>query len=490
MAQKITTGSNTAGQVNVDSAYSLQVSAKDSIGASLSKKNRSQLNANSEAVLIGGKSDDMVTIFRTDRKGNQIVGNYIPELYDSFEGATIHAQRWTAANTTFVPAQTTLAGYNFNSTNLTTLSAVAVLSSQRLFYKIPRVPMQMKQRLRHSMVSGTIADFGWGVPATTTLIVPNGVCFRMTNSGTVQGVMTYNSVEIAILNVVSMVASNGNTVGDNLNMSNAYYTSNYFVYDIIVDDDNAVFTVQDTNTGEVIGTLSLPVPNTYQKMWGATALPIYNRIFNNTAPASAPTYIITELQVLSTDVNTNLDASQIAGNLGMSAGRNPFTGAQLENHTNSTAPTSGTLANITASYTTLGGRFQFAAIAGATTDYPLFGFTVPAGSRFYCEGIHIELYNTVVAVATTPTIFEWSMGFNSSAQSLATANIIRRQVGCQNFQIGAGVGACAAPLDVNFVTPEVVESGRFVHVILNMPVGTATATEIFRGTVLIKGRFI
>jgi hypothetical protein len=138
----------------------------------------------------------------------------------------------------------------------------------------------------------------------------------------------------------------------------------------------------------------------------------------------------------------------------------------------------------------MGWRWQFAAVAGAVTDYALFGVTIPAGSKFICEGIHIETYNTVVAVATTPTIFEWSMWFNSSAVSLATANIIRRQVGCQNFQIGAGVWACATPLDINFITPEVVESGRFLHVILNMPVWTATATEIFRGTVTIKGRFI
>lgn len=74
--------------------------------------------------------------------------------------------------------------------------------------------------------------------------------------------------------------------------------------------------------------------------------------------------------------------------------------------------------------------------------------------------------------------------------SLATANIIRRQIGVQTLPVGAAVGAAALPLDVNFVTPEVAESSRFVHVILKMPVGTATATEIFRGTVMIRGRFI
>jgi len=463
---------------------------RDKDGNAVTRAHREAIPTTQGAMLLAGKNDDVATIMRTDRNGNQIIGNYIPELLENFEGATINVQKWTTANTTFVPAQTTLGGYNFNNTTLTTASAVAILSSQRLFYRFPRVPMQLKSRIRHSLVSGAIADFGWGVPATTTLIVPNGVCFRMTTSGTIKGVITLNSVEIAISDILSTVATNGNAVGVALNMSNAYYTSGYFVYDCIIDDDTAVFTVQDTLTGEIIGQLSLPVPKDQVKMWGATALPVYYRVYNNTAPSTAPVFTVTELQVLTTDWGLSPDMSEIAGSIGLSAGRQPFTGAQNENHANSTAPTSATLSNTAAGYTTLGGRFQFAAVVGAATDYALFGFTVPAGSRFICEGIHIELYNTVVAVATTPTIFEWAMGFNSSAVSLATANIVRRQVGVQNLQVGAAVGACATPLDVNFVTPEVVESSRFLHVILNMPVGTATATEIFRGTVLVKGRFV
>lgn len=463
---------------------------RDDAGLPLFREQRESLPINASAVLLAGKNDDCAVMLRVDRKGDLLIGNYIPELFENFEGATVNVQKWTQTSTTFVPAQSTLAGYNFNSTSLTTVSAVSVLSSQRLFSRYPRVPLHFKQRLRHSMLPGAIADFGFGVPATTTLIVPNGCCFRLTNSGSIRGVITINNVEIAIGNVLSTVASNGNAVGAALIMSNSYYTSNYFVYDIIIDDDNIVFTVQDTQTGEIIGLLSLRVPINQYKMWGATSLPIYNRVYNNTAPASAPVYIVSEMQVLSLDWAINPDISQLAGSLSLSAGRHPFTGAQNENHANSTAPTSATLSNTAAGYTTLGGRFQFAAVAGAVTDYALFGFTVPAGSKFLCEGIHIGLYNTVVAVSTTPTIFEWSMGFNSSAVSLVTANIIRRQVGCQNFQVGAGVGACATPLDVNFITPEVVESGRILHVILNMPVGNATATEIFRGQVMIKGRFL
>jgi len=467
-----------------------QVTLEDSVGNTIAKSQRQAVLSTQEALLVAGKNDDVAVMMRVDRKGSQMIGNYIPELQESFEGATVNVNKWTQASTTFVPAQSTLAGYVLNNTNLTTVSAVQILQSQRLFLKIPRVPLQFKTRLRHSMVSGTIADFGFGVPATTTLIVPNGAQFRLTNSGQVQGVMTYNSVEIAIGNVISTVASNGNTIGGNLNMSNAYYTSNYFVYDIIVDDDNTVFTVQDTGTGEIIGQLSQKVPNLYQKMWGATALPVFHRMFNNTAPSTSPIFILTEMQAVSLDWRLTPSMPELAGSLGLSAGRQPFTGAQTENHTNSTAPVSAALSNTAAGYTTLGGKFQFAAVAGAVTDFALFGFTVPAGSRFLCEGVLISTRNTGAAVATSASTLEWAMGFNSSAVSLATANIIRRQVGTQVFAIGAAIEAIAPNLEVDFVTPEVIESGRFVHVILTLPVGTATVSQVLRGQVLIKGRFI
>lgn len=482
----LTGGNKQDGDAN-GAAYSR---IKDSNGNDVALSHRGMIPTNQKGLLNSIKNDDWSVFMRGDRKGNVMTGNYIPELLENFEGAAVNVQRWTQTSTTFVPVQATLTGYSMNSTNLTTVNAVQILQSQRLFSRFPRVPLHFKERLRHALFSGTIADFGFGVPATTTLVVPNGTCFRLTNSGQVQGVITVNSVEIAIGNVISKVASNGNTVGGNLNMSNSYYTSNYFVYDLIIDDDNAVFTIQDTQTGELIGELSLPVPVSYFKMWGATALPIYNRMYNSVAPSTAPVYIIAEMQVLSTDWNIQPDMSQLAGSLSLSAGRNPFTGVQLENHTNSTAPTSATLSNTAAGYTTLGGRYQFVAPAGAVTDFALFGVTIPAGSRFICEGIRITAYNTGAAVATTATVLEWAMGFNSSAVSLATANIIRRQIGTQSFPVGAAIGAVVDPLDVTFETPEVVESGRFLHVILNVPIGTATASQVIRGQVLIKGRFI
>jgi len=478
-----------SGKMDGDSNGSVFTRVKDSLGNNIDIGQREKIDTTQKGLLVSGKNDDWATFLRTDRKGNIITGNYTPEIREPFEGATVNVQKWTATSTTFVPAQSTASGYQHNPTNITAINTGTMLVSQRLMYKQQRQPLHIKRRWRHSMVANSVSDFGFGSPAAlTTLIVPNGAMFRCTSSGTIQALITYNNSEIGLANVIAQSTLGGNVVDTPLTM--ASLTSNYYTWDIIVDDDNAVFTIQDTGTGDKLGEVSIPVPATLQKMWASTGLPYYERTYNlSSSPASAPTVITTDIICLSTDLNVQMDASQMAGYLSMSAGRNPFTGAQLENHTNSTAPTSATLSNAAAGYTTLGGKYQFAAVAGAVTDYALFGFQVPAGSRFLCEGITINTRNTGAAVATTATTLEWAIGFNSSAVSLATANIVRKQIGHQSFAIGAAAEAVAPTLDVNFVTPEVVESGRFVHVILTMPVGTATASQIIRGQVTIKGRF-
>lgn len=55
------------------------------------------------------------------------------------------------------------------------------------------------------------------------------------------------------------------------------------------------------------------------------------------------------------------------------------TAGSTANYANTAAPASATLSNTAAGYTTLGGQFQFAAVAGET-DYALFAFLVPAGA--------------------------------------------------------------------------------------------------------------
>ena len=157
--------------------------------------------------------------------------------------------------------------------------------------------------------------------------------------------------------------------------------------------------------------------------------------------------------------------------------------------TNSAAAANATLSNTAAGYTFLGGRFQFVAVAGAETDYALFALAIPIPYSFYCTGVHINTMNTGAVVATTPTTLEWWIGNNTSAVSLATAGMLRRAIGSQSFAVGAVIGAVANDLDVTFNAPLMTNAGRFHHIILRMPVGTATASQVIRGSVDVRGYF-
>ena len=47
----------------------------------------------------------------------------------------------------------------------------------------------------------------------------------------------------------------------------------------------------------------------------------------------------------------------------------------------------------------------------------------------------------------------------------------------------------ASPIDINLDAPIMIEAGTYLHVILKIPVGTATASQIIRGTCFINGIF-
>jgi hypothetical protein len=474
-----------SGQVQEVDSVSLasRVSIYGKDGNRISKKQRDFINDNQEFLIISGKNDSYATGIRTDRKGNILTGNYTPELIENFEGSSFNVQKWNQTTTTFSPTQSTASGYIFNNTSLTTANALHILQSQRLFYKHPRVPLQDKTRLRANIPTNSTADLGFGIPSGTTLIVPNGVSVRIVN-GLWTATITSNNTELIAVNINDYLTGL-------VQLNTANLNSEFYVVDIIIDDDNMVVTVQNTQTGVMVGYAQLPVPLSTLKMFASTALPKYIRLFNSaSAPATAPNITIAETQVLSLDMGINMDASQIASNLGLTSGRNPFTGVPLTSKVNNTVPATITLSNTTPGLTTPDGTFVFAAVAGSETDYLAVAWQIPVGLKFIFESVFVETINQVVSVATTPTQFEWFIGHNQSAASLATGNKITTMIGCQTFTVGKLAGDIANRISDSTTSGEVTESGRFVTLGFKMPTATATATETFRVTYRIKGRFI
>jgi hypothetical protein len=420
-----------------------------------------------------GVNDRQVLPARMDRLGSLASATHMPLLADTFEGTVTNPIRWLITATTMAATQTTIGGLVINSGAITTINTGYMIQSANRFFKTQRTPLQVKLRSRINPQNNSVQEMGFGVAPSFNGPNTTGAYWQVTNSGVVQPVITYNSVDITGTDVRSLLNTN-----------------NYYTWDIFVDDGSATFTVQDTSTGLIISTQTINLPATAQRLFSATALPVQLRVYNSgVAPVAASQMIVTDVYALELDSNKVKSTSDLCASLQRGMTANPFTGAQLSQWTNSAEPANAALSNTVASYTTLGGKFQLAAVAGAVTDYCLFGFQVPVGQNFYMTGISIDVWNTVVASATTPTLLTWAVGVGSTAVSLATATVTRMGLGSQTMPVGTAPGTSIPALVKSFRTPLHCPSGRFIQIILRMPVGTATATQVIAGMANVEGYF-
>jgi len=450
----------------------------DHEGARISKNHGENEGATDHFLPSGGRNDGSYRFSRVDRIGSQAVALNNILLHEPFEGTTISVpSRWATTTTTFTQAQTAAGGLNLNNGNSNAAAAAVLHNTNKRFIKMQRCPLQAKFRARLGHITNSTMEIGFGAPASQTVPPTVGAFFQVTTAGVLQGVLTFNSVDTTTTDMAPSLPGG--------------WQSNFYTYDIILDDDEVIFTVQNTATGQILAERKIGLAVTQTRLWDATHLPVYARLHNVSAPASAPAMILTSVDVVSLDAFMNKPWGQTQAGMGFGCEVLPTSFGQSINWGNSSAPASATLSNTAAGYTTLGGLFQFAAVAGAATDYALFGFTVPAPYTFVCTGIDIDAWNTGAAVATTPSLLIWGASPDQTAISLATATNRRIGLGAHSFPIGSVVGATAdKSISRDFTnSPLVTNSGRIFVIMLRMPVGTATASQVIQGMVNVKGYF-
>lgn len=371
----------------------------------------------------------------------------------------------------------------FNSGNSVASAAVARVQTYKSFPMYGTYPLYIEFWARFSTAPQTnnVAELGIGI-ATGTATPTDGIYFKLDSTGLLKGVTNYNGTETSTSETFPTISAN---------------VSNHYL--IVQHNDRVEFWIDDVLYG------ALDRPTSAPSLSQAYALPLLMRIFNSGAVGSAQRLEVNAVNVSLGDMNSNRDWPIVQVGNGLSSISVPHGTAagQTANWANSAAPASATLSNTAAGYTTLGGQYQFLAVAGAETDYALFGYQNPAGTaaisgrNLFIQGVIISLVNTVVAVGATGTVFQWGVAVGSTAVSLATVDSAtagtraprRLTVGIQSLAPASVVGATALPINILFDAPLVCEPGCFVHIILKMPIGLATATEIFRGGVAVNGYF-
>lgn len=430
---------------------------------------------NQEYIPIAGLDDSNMRSMRTNRRGNVNVTLPISLYNEPFEGSVFPAARTAQIATVMSAAQTASNGLQFNNLGITTTNAGFYIRSARSLPRVQFSPLHFRTRVRLVTQPNSVAEFGLHeVVATVNAVNSTGAYWQVTSGGAVQPVLTFNGTDIT-----------------GTNISSSLLNTDYYIYDVMLDEDKVTFTCQNSATGLIISEQTIRVPVSQGKAVSATHLHAFARLYNTAvAPSVAATIYVSRIDVALLDSLVAKSAGAIANGTGLGLHLQPTTVTQLANYVNSTAAGVAVLSNTTPGYTTLGGQFQFSTIAGALTDYLLFGYVPQTPYTLHVTNIVIDSWNIGAAVATTPTLLQWGVAVDQTAPALNTNPSGRIGLGLQAFAIGAAIGTQSQRIVSSFqAAPLVTTPGRTFGIIVRMPVGTATVGQNIQGLVNIHGYF-
>jgi hypothetical protein len=400
---------------------------------------------------------------------------------DAFNYGNINARRYRVNTATMTITQAS--GFlNLNAGNTVTTAQSVNLRTARSFpiFGSYSLYCQFDAVVVNTSALNAVGEVGLGY-FTGSSTPTDGAFFRWDLNGNLKGVVVNNSVAVETATIT-------------LPPDNETHQ-----YLIVIGDKDVHFWIDQV----LVGTIELLVNVSGAGSFQSSEQPFTARLYNNGTATAAKRIQIANLNISLGDAVTNrLWATTMAGmELGSYQSVPGAAASQSAQWTNSAAPANATLSNTAAGYTTLGGLFSFAAVVGAETDYALFAFQVPVGSatqpgkNLIIRNIRIDTFNTGAAVATTAHVLMWALGVGSTAVSLGTADSLttgtcspaRIPLGIQTMPIGAAIGYRAETIDVNLDAAVYVPNGTFAHIILRMPIATATASQVIRGTVHING---
>lgn len=429
---------------------------------------------NNDPTKIGGAKiyDSEGNAITVEENGSLSVSQDNLIFTEQVDGNSVNTNKWVTSSSVLTVAQA--GGYiTLNSGNVTTANGYAGLTSILNLPFYGDLPTEINFSAKVSVQPQANATIELGIGYAATNATPtDGAFFRWTPAGSFQAVVNNSGAETAVT------------------ITPAPTSAIKHLFSIVVAEDHVQFRVDDVEVADVQNPAGLSYP------FNAGHQPLLARVITgSSAPSQAPQLSLGQVTAVQLSINQYREWRHVLADMGLSSYQSPTTFAQTGNRANSSAPASLTPSNTVAGSAALGGEWQIAAAVAANTDLALFAFQVPAQYRLKVYGARI--WSAVLGAAiVTPAVLDWALGINGSAVSLATADSPpaswaprRIPIGSHCFIALAGIGTAAPDINQRFDAPLIVDSLRYLHVILRVPNGAATNSLLYRGGVFIDGQF-
>lgn len=413
---------------------------------------------------------------------------------DSFNATTQNTSIWSYTFNTLTAAQPGAGTVNFSAVQGTTSAHGAFMRTFQYFPLIGTAPLSAEftfGQFTANLTTNEVWMMGLGLPSAATTEPTDGVWVRLTTAGLI-GELRYNNTttQTGVLRTLAQIT-----------------TSDLYKLAIVIGEQEVEYWLDDNLLAEQ------EIPAANGQPFQTTTLPAFMMKYNTGAVSNTNTMRVSDVTVTLLDVASNKPWSHQMASCGLMAyqgqnGGTMGTTALLPNATAATTLTGAAISQTVPIAVGLGGQAGIIA-AAAGADGLITSFQVPTGGinqtprNLIITGMRVDSVNLGAAVATTASILQWSLAFGatggtvpslaqaeSASFTTATAKAWRRvPLGLQSWIVGAGIGAPAEQITMQFKSPIVVQPGQWVASVAKFLVGTATASQVIWATVTFDAHY-
>jgi len=488
----IDSGSSSAGKVNVDAGFNLNVT----LPTNDAYTGKVRMMSENDAGEITGspflKSPETSPDYRLR------VGVDTLLFEDSFNAAAQNTNLWAYTFATLTAAQPGAGTVNFSTVQGTTSAHGAFMRTFQHFPLTNTAPLAI-EFMGGSFIAPLVANENWlagiGLPSSAVARPTDGVWFKLTTAG-LEGVQAFNGTETSTGVLYPFESIQTGVMGK---------------YLIVIGEREIEFWVDDILLGE----LEIPTGNAVP--WLGVSAPVFLMKYNTGAVSNTNQMRVARIGVSLIDLQSNRTWATTKGASGcsLSVGQNGYAMGNTGGNVGTTSAIAGTQAGSNtapnAVMAGLGGIFQMtaqASAAGASGDMIASYYLNPiptiniTGRNYLVYGCKITAINYGAVVATTPTTLIWGLAYGHTNVSLATTDTgsfvtatthspRHIMLGSNYVPVGAVVGQ---PYDKEILMrfdgcPIVVRPGEYLATTVRFIVGTATASQTVLYTVTFDGHF-